>query len=221
MNVSEAVATRRSVRAFLDRPVAKEILLRVVDKARQAPSGGNLQPWHAVILGGAPLKELIAAVGAKSMAREMTPEYEVYPPNLVEPYRTRRFACGEDMYAAIGIPREDRNARLIHVARNFTAWDAPVLLLCHTPKFMGKPQWSDLGMWLQTIMLLLREEGLDSCAQEAWSAHGGTIKAQLGIPDDHIFFCGIAIGYADPDAPVNRAIIGRAPLAESIRFEGL
>ena len=214
MNVSEAVATRRSVRAFLNTPISKDVLLRVLDKARQAPSGGNVQPWHAVVLTGEPLKRLVETVAAKIAARESTPEYEIYPPNLPEPYRTRRFACGEEMYSAMGIGREDRTARIAHVMRNFTGWEAPVMLFCHTPSFMGKPQWSDLGMWLQTIMLLLREEGLDSCPQEAWSAHGGAIRAALSIPEDHVLFCGIAIGHADPEAPVNAARIGRAPLDE-------
>jgi nitroreductase len=220
MDVSEAVATRHSVRAFLDRPVGKDVLLRVLEKARQAPSGGNVQPWHGVVVGGARLQALLVQVAAKIAAKESTPEYEIYPPELPEPYRARRSGCGEEMYAALGIPREDRPARLAQVMRNFTAFGAPAVLFCHTPAFMGKPQWSDLGMWLQTIMLLLREEGLDSCPQEAWSAHGGTIRATLGIPQDHVLFCGIAIGYADVQAPVNSACISRASLSETVRFEG-
>lgn len=220
MNVSQAVASRRSVRAFLDRPVDKAVLLRVLDKARQAPSGGNVQPWHGVVLSGAPLRTLVQTVAAKIAERASTPEYEIYPAGLPDPYRARRSACGEDMYAAMGIAREEREARMAHVMRNFTGFDAPVVLFCHTPAFMGKPQWSDLGMWLQTIMLLLREEGLDSCAQEAWSAHGGTIRAALGIPDSHVLFCGLAIGYANPDAAVNNAKMTRAPLDELVRLEG-
>lgn len=221
MNVSEAVASRRSIRAFLDKPVDKAALLRVLDKARRAPSGGNVQPWHGVVVAGDALKSLIDVVAAKMAAGESTPEYDIYPPNLPEPYKARRSGCAEEMYAAIGIAREDRAARIQHVMRNFTAFGAPVVLFCHTPAFMGSPQWSDLGMWLQTIMLLLREEGLDSCPQEAWSTHGGTIRKHLGIPDDHVLFCGIAIGHADPAAPVNNAIIRRADLEEMIRFEGI
>ncbi|MFC4595857.1 nitroreductase [Sphingobium tyrosinilyticum] len=219
MEVSEAVATRRSVRAFLPTPVEEALLLRVLEKARRAPSGGNVQPWHGVVVSGAALERLIAAVGEQAAAGTSTPDYDIYPPALPEPYRSRRFQCGEEMYAAIGIPREDRPARLAHVARNLTAFGAPVVLFCHTPAFMGPPQWSDLGMWLQTIMLLLREEGVDSCPQEAWSVHGGAIRAHLDIPADHLLFCGLAIGYADNDAPINQARIDRAPLAELIRFK--
>lgn len=221
MNVSEAVATRRSIRAFLDNPVDKALLVSILERASRAPSGGNVQPWHAVVLAGQPLQTLIATVSAKIATGESTPDYDIYPANLPDPYRERRSGCAEDMYGTMAIGRSDRPARIAHVMRNFIAWDAPVLLFCHTPAFMGKPQWADLGMWLQTIMLLLREEGLDSCPQEAWSAHGGTIRAHLGIPDDHMLFCGLAIGYADPDAPVNATRTRRAPLDEYIRFEGL
>jgi nitroreductase len=219
--VSEAVASRRSVRAFLDTPVDKDALVRVLDKSRRAPSGGNVQPWHGVIVAGETLKSLIETIAAKMTAGESSPEYDIYPPSLPEPYKARRSGCAEEMYAALEIARDDRPARIRHVMRNFTGFDAPVVLFCHTPAFMGKPQWSDLGMWLQTIMLLLREQGLDSCPQEAWSAHGETIRNQLAIPADHVLFCGIAIGYADATAPVNNAIISRAPLNEMIRFEGI
>ena len=102
----------------------------------------------------------------------------------------------------------------------FYAFGAPVLMLVHTPKYMGPPQWSDIGMWLQTIMLLLREEGLDSCAQEAWAAYSPQVREVVDIPDDHTFFCGMAIGYRDADAPVNTFDVKRAGLDESVRWEG-
>jgi nitroreductase len=220
VNVSEAVSSRRSIRAFLNKPVDKDVLARVLEKARNAPSGGNVQPWNAVVVTGDPLANLIGAVMTNMMSRKSDPEYDIYPPSLPEPYRTRRFGSGEIMFNALGIAREDKAARMGATMNNFNGFGAPVLLLCHTPAYMGKPQWSDLGMWLQTIMLLLREEGLDSCAQEAWSAQGKTVKAQVGIPEDHAFFCGIAIGYRDPAAPVNNYENQRATLEETVVFQG-
>jgi len=220
VSVTEAVLSRRSMRVFLDKQVDKEILVRVLEKARFTPSGGNVQPWQGVVLAGDKLKGLIQAVGANLAKGVFEPEYEIYPPNLPEPYRTRRFASGEQMYAALGIPREDKAGRLMNLAKNFQGFGAPAMLFCYTPDFMGKPQWSDLGMWLQTIMLLLREEGVDTCPQEAWSGQGKTIKEFLGIGEGFTFFCGIAIGYADPSAPVNLVRIDRASLEETVRFEG-
>ncbi len=103
---------------------------------------------------------------------------------------------------------------------NFRAFGAPVLMLIHTPRTMGPPQWSDIGMWLQTVMLLLREEGLDSCPQESWAMYARQVREAIAVPDDHIFFCGLAIGYRDPQAPVNRFEVPRAPLSQVVRFEG-
>ena len=222
MDVSEAVASRRSIRAFLDKPVEREVIERVLDKARRAPSGGNVQPWNTVVLAGEPLERLKAAV-AEALAlgkagRSM--EYAIYPAGLDGRYEDYRFGIGEQMYEALGIAREDKAGRLAQFAANFRAFDAPVLLLVHTPCYMGPPQWSDIGMWLQTVMLLLREEGLDSCPQEAWAMYGAQVREHARIPDDHIFFCGMAIGWRDPDAPVNQFEVPRAPLDQIARFEG-
>jgi nitroreductase len=222
MNVSEAVATRRSVREFLDKPVDRAVLQRVLEKAQYAPSGGNTQPWNAHVLTGAPLQNLLdttAAVIPQGPAAHK-PEYNIYPPELDGAYKDRRFGVGEALYAALDIPRENKMARLMWFAKNFRAFDAPILMLIHTPRYMGPPQWSDIGMWLQTIALLLREEGLDCCFQEAWAIYTPQIRACVDIPEDHIFFCGMAIGYRDPDAPVNSFKVPRAPLNEVISWEG-
>ena len=222
MDVSAAVASRRSIRAFLDQPVDRAVLKRVLEKAQRAPSGGNTQPWNAVMLTGDPLKTLlgkVAEVIPQGLAA-YSPEYNIYPPELDGPYQERRFGVGEAMYAALDIPREDKASRLKWFARNFQAFGAPVLMLIHTPRYMGRPQWSDIGMWLQTVCLLLREEGLDSCPQEAWAIYQEQIRAVVNIPDDHIFFCGLGVGWRDPAAPVNNFPVPRAPLDEAISWEG-
>lgn len=222
MDVSEAVVTRRTVRAFLDKPVDQAILRRVLEKAQNAPSGGNTQPWNATVITGQPLAKLradVAAILPEGPARHK-PEYNIYPPELDGAYAERRKGVGEAMYAALDIPRENKMARLAWFARNFQAFGAPVLMLIHTPRYMGPPQWSDIGMWLQTVCLLLREEGLDSCPQEAWAIYQEQIRAVVNIPDDHIFFCGLGVGWRDPAAPVNNFPVPRAPLDEAIRWEG-
>lgn len=222
MIVSEAVATRRTVRAFLDQPVDQAILRRVLERAQNAPSGGNTQPWNATVITGEPLARLLADVAAilpEGTARHK-PEYAIYPPELDGAYADRRKGVGEAMYAALDIPRDNKMGRLAWFARNFQAFGAPVLMLIHTPRYMGRPQWSDIGMWLQTVCLLLREEGLDSCPQEAWAIYQEQIRAVVSIPEDHIFFCGMGVGWRDPDAPVNTFPVPRAPLDEVIRWEG-
>ena len=214
--------SRRSVRSFRPDPVPVEVLRRVLEKAQRAPSGGNVQPWNAHVLAGEPLARLVAAVAEViPLGRAAhSPEYAVYPPELEGAYEARRFGVGEAMYAALGIGREDKRVRLGQFMNNFQAFGAPALMLVHTPRYMGPPQWSDMGMWLQTVMLLLREEGLDSCAQEAWAVYQKQIRQCVDLPEDHVFFCGLAIGWRDPAAPVNQFEVPRAPLEDVVTFEG-
>jgi len=222
MDVSAAVATRRSIRAFLDKPVEQAQLRRVMEKAQAAPSGGNTQPWNAVMLTGTPLQKLFDLVAATIPQGLMaySAEYPIYPAELEGRYADQRFAVGEAMYAALGIPREDKDSRRDVFANNFRAFGAPVLMLVHTPRYMGLPQWSDIGMWLQTVLLLLREEGLDSCAQEAWAIYQKQIREVVEIPDDHIFFCGVAIGWGDRHAAVNNFPVPRVGLDQAVQWEG-
>ena len=222
MNVTDAVTSRRSVRAFQDQPVDAAVLRRVLETAQRSPSGGNTQPWHAVMLTGAPLAALFAKVAQvlPQGRAAMAAEYNVYPPELDGAYEARRRAIGEAMYAALDIPRDNKLGRLGWFARNFQAFGAPVVMLVHTPKYMGPPQWSDIGMWLQTVMLLLREAGLDSCAQEAWAVYSKQIRACVDIPADHTFFCGMAIGWGERDHAVNQFSVARADLDEAVRWEG-
>lgn len=220
MKVSEAVQTRRSIRAFLDRPVPVEMLREVLQAAARSPSGGNLQPWRLYVVAGGPMadfRSLLKQRLADSLEGD-PPEYAVYPPNLIEPYRTQRFEIGEQMYRLLGISREDRVGRLQQFARNFDFFGAPAALFCYVDRSMGPPQWSDLGMVLQTVMLLLRERGLDSCAQECWSMYHRTVSKFVEAPDEWMLFSGMAIGYADPASAVNQLESQRMPLDVFARF---
>lgn len=222
MDVSEAVIARHSARAFLAQPVDRALLERVLNLAARAPSGGNLQPWHLTVVTGEPLQRLTAAVAERMTAGvdASMAEYDIYPSNLHSPYRERRFRSGEQLYDAHGITRENRAARMGEFARNFTFFGAPVGLLCHVDRRMNQPQWSDLGMYLQTLMLLLTEHGLASCAQEAWAVAYQAIDEFLAVPEELTLFCGMAIGYSDTSAPVNNYRAERAPLDEFASFVG-
>ena len=223
MNVTEAVTSRRSVRQFLDRPVDKAVLERVLETAQRAPSGGNTQPWNAVVVGGDELARITAAIKAKTATAPMgeNMEYEIYPKDLEGRYEEQRRAVGRDMFESIGLAREDGAGRVAQMAKNWDSFGAPVQLFTYTKKYMGPPQWSDMGMWLQTVMLLLREEGLDSCSQEIWAMYGTQMRELLGISDEYVFFCGMAIGYRDPDAPINNFDVTRVPISDAIEFRGL
>lgn len=223
MDIRQAVASRRSVRHFLDKPVPPDVIRRVLGDALRAPSGGNLQPWHLHVVGGD------ALTGLKEIMRERVPEhpggegseYDIYPRELVAPYRDRRFAVGEAMYARLDIPREDKAARRQWFARNYAFFDAPLALFCSVDRRMGPPQWSDLGMLLQSVMLLLRGEGLDSCAQECWAIYPQTIGKFLSLPPERMLFTGMAIGYADTSGPLDALVTERAPLGDVAEFMGI
>lgn len=223
MNVSEALESRRSVRGFLDTPVPPALIRSIVEKAARAPSGGNLQPWHIDVVAGDRLDALKAIMRtrlAEAPGGEAT-EYDIYPKMLTTPYKDYRFAVGEALYGAIGIPRDDKMKRLMWFARNFQFFGAPVALFCSVARTMGPPQWSDLGMYLQSLMLLLREAGLDSCAQECWAIYPATIRGFIAIPEDRMLFTGMAIGYKDETDPANAARSERAPLMDFATFHGL
>ena len=205
MYVSEAVKSRFSCRAFTEKPVSKELIKEILDVAKQAPSGGNLQPWHIHAISGKKLDQIVSDIESKirDMPMGEKTEYDVYPPNLWEPYRSRRFKCGEDLYKSINIPREDKGARLSQLAKNLRFFDAPVGLFVYIDRKMGPPQWSDVGMFLQTVMLIAREKGLHSCAQEAWAMWHSTVNQHLVVDSNLMLFCGMGIGYADENHPIN------------------
>ena len=222
MKVSEAVASRRCVRAFLDTPVPESVLRHVLERAARAPSGGNLQPWRIYALCGEPLARFKERMRER-LASNPSPdplEYHIYPESLWEPHRTQRFRVGEMMYGELGIPREDKAARLAWFRNNYDFFGAPVGLFCFLDKRMGPPQWSDVGMYLENVMLLLREEGLDSCPQECWSLYNALVREFLTSPPELLLFCGMAIGYADEVAPVNRLKTERMTTEEFAELRG-
>ncbi|MEP3723661.1 MAG: nitroreductase family protein, partial [Parasphingorhabdus sp.] len=147
-------------------------------------------------------------------------EYAIYPKDLDGRYEEQRRAVGREMFNSVGLERGDSAGRIAQMAQNWDSFGAPVQLFTYTKKYMGPPQWSDIGMWLQTVMLLLREEGLDSCAQEIWAMYGTHMRKLLDLGDDYIFFCGMAIGYRDPDAPINSFEVPRVAIDDAIKLRG-
>ena len=218
MDVYKAVASRRAVRGFTDQPVSREVIERVLTAAAWSPSGSNVQPWNIYVVTGAPLAELkklsVERVAAGDAWDE--PEFEMYPPELKSPYAERRAAFGKDRYSALGVAREDWEARQRAAIANWDCFGAPAALFCYVDRDMGPAQWADVGMYLQTVMLLLRAEGLHSCPQMAWAKVHETVADVLSPPDELVLYCGMSIGYEDETVPYIRT--GRAPLDETVTF---
>src|SRR5260370_33991888 len=140
MTVTEAVLSRRSVRAFLDRPVAGELIREILPKYSRPPSGGNVQPWKLYVVSGAPLAEFKARMARRleeSPDGDLPFEYNIYPQPLKAPYRDYRFKNGEDYYGLVGTPRENKIARARLFANNYQFFGAPLALFCYVDRQNG------------------------------------------------------------------------------------
>lgn len=222
MSVAELLQQRISVRAFDDRPVEAAIVHELLEDARWAPSGGNLQPWKVIAVAGAE-KNALERLAVETLMRNPAGEagdHLIYPPGLAEPYRSRRYKVGEDMYQLLGISREDKDARLRAVSRNYRFFDAPVGLFFIIDRSMGHGQWAHLGMFMQSLVLLAQEQGLATCMQEAWAMVRESLHRHLALADNELIYCGMALGYADRSAPVNCLRSERAPVEEFAQFRG-
>jgi nitroreductase len=218
VDVYEAVRSRQSIRHFTGRPVERRLLERVLRAAADAPSGSNLQPWNVYVLTGERLAGLKRAVSLRVAAGDRGDEREFanVPPDPHPSYRERMTALGEGLYGARGVARDDLAGRARIRARNWECFGAGTALFWYLDRDMPVPRWADAGIHLQTVMLLLRAEGLDSCAQEVWAEYHRSVAEVVGPPPQRMLFCGMSIGFADPAVAHPR--IRRAPLRETVTF---
>lgn len=223
MNVFDAIDTRLSCRAFLDKPVDPDIVRDLLARAARAASGGNLQPWHVYALTGTPLAEIkqqVAAYLADHDPHAEETEYPIYPKTMWEPYKARREEHGVQLYGALGVARSDAAGRLAQYKRNFAFFNAPVALLIAIDRKLGPGQWADLGGYIHALAFLARGYGLDTCPQESWARMHRIVRAFVKMPPEQMLFCAVAIGYADRAHPANSFRSPRAPVAEFCTFFG-
>lgn len=222
MDVDTALKSRISTRVFKPDPLPGALVREILEVARWAPSGGNVQPWKVIAVAGKAREEVIAVAQAALSANPRGEEGDrpIYPADLWEPHRSWRYKVGEDMYALLGIPREDKAARFAHVARNYQFFGAPVGLFFVIDRRMGHGQWAHLGMLMQSIALAAEARGVANCMQEAWARVRDTLGKHFRLPETDMIYCGMALGYADPDAPVNRLRSDRAPVDAFTTFLG-
>jgi nitroreductase len=222
MDVDTALRTRGSTRAFLPRPVARAAVEALLEQARFAPSGSNIQPWRVHIVEGAARDAICRAVRDAAVHAPERPfwPHQYYPPVWREPYLARRRACGWGLYSLLGIARGDRVAMLAQERRNYEFFDAPVGLFFFIDSDLGLGSWLDYGMFLQSIMLAAVAHGLATCPQASWAPFHQIVRAQLSVPDSQMLICGMGLGYADPEAPVNRFRPERLPVGEFTHWHG-
>ena len=216
MEVSEAINSRQSIRAFTDQEVSDELIQRLLEKSARAASGGNLQPWKIFIINNETMINFLKF--QEDWTDPETPAYDIYPENLTEPYKTSRYEVGAEMYSILDIDRDDKEGRFKQMLENFKFFGAPSAFFCFVDRQMGRPQWSDLGMFLQNFMLLAKEAGLDTCPQEAWAIKQESVTAFVKAPDELMLFCGMAIGYKDDKAKINKLRTQRRPFEDWATF---
>lgn len=221
MDVLTALRDRRSCRAFLADPVPRAMVEAILDAARWAPSGGNLQPWRVIAVAGEE-KDAVSRLAGEALFSGANEEggHPIYPPELWEPYRSRRFANAESLYAALGVPREDKAARYAHVARNFHFFGAPVGMFFIIDRRMGHGQWAHLGMFMMAVTFAAEANGLGTCLQEAWARVRGTLHRHFALAEHELLYCGLALGRPDPAHPSAAMVRERASVEEIAELRG-
>lgn len=220
--VDAAITSRRSIRAFLPKPVERADIERILEVAARAPSGTNTQPWKVYVLTGQARRELSEAILAVNadpeQARQHTEEYAYYPRAWISPFVERRRKVGWDLYSLLGLTRDNKAGMAAQHARNYGFFDAPVGLIFTIDRIMEQGSWLDYGMFLQSIMVAARGRGLDTCPQAAFTQYHRVIAQQLGLPENEMVVCGMALGWADPAKVENSLVTEREPVAQFARF---
>jgi nitroreductase len=218
MRVSEAINSRRSMRVFKPDPVPRADIEWIIANATRAASNGNLQPWKLYVTSGKARQRLSAAILKAMDDGDTGPgaEYNVYPKEFTPLYDGRRKLVGKQLYTLLGVPRGDAAGMLKQFRKNYEFFDAPVGMILCVERRMGNGQWIDCGIFLDQLMLLAREKGLHTCPQAAFSRYQHIVRRELGIPDDQVVICGLALGKADPDEVPNNLITERAPIQDFV-----
>jgi len=213
MNLEEAIVGRYSCRAYLDRAVPRGVIEKILDTARWSPSGANLQPWQVAVVQGETKERLSRAlIETFEQGEKPAPDYPYYPKEWPEPYRSRRFQCGMALYQALEIERDDKARRLEAWKENYRFFGAPVALFFFVDRVMEQGAWLDMGMFVQSVMLAARDQGLESCPQASVADYPEVVRQVLGMDDDKLLLCGLSLGYPDPEHPVNNYRTDREPV---------
>ncbi len=219
MQFKDTILQRKSTRAYLDIPVEAEKIQKILDLARHAPSGVNTQPWQVAVVRGN-TKQLLdeQLEQAFRTGRKAELDYQYYPTQWTEPYKSRRKACGLKMYSALNITREDKQRQKDQWAANYRAFEAPVALFFFVDAMAEKGTFLDYGMFLQSVMLAAVDQGLATCPQAALAEYPDIVKQHLGYDQDTVLICGMALGYEDTSAAVNSYRTEREDYTAFTRF---
>jgi nitroreductase len=219
MDIITAIRDRHCNRAFLERPVEPDRVRDILNTAHWAPSGVNSQPWQVAVVTGSTQQQIgDLIIAAREAGQKENPDYPYYPDEWHEPYVTRRKTCGLALYQSLGIGREDKDKRVEAWYRNYRFFGAPVGLLFFIDRGLQTGSFLDMGMFLQNIMLAAREYGLETCPQASLAEYPDIVRDALELPAEQLLICGMALGYPDPEAPVNLFRLERVPVENFTRW---
>ena len=219
MKVTEALTSRKSTRAFLDKEVSKELINQILQVAKTAPSGTNTQPWQVAVVSGNTKNKLCGAMENAFLNKQKAKmDYQYYPKEFVNQYKARRKECGLLMYSTLKITREDKQLQLQQWAANYRAFDAPVMLLFFIDNILEKGSYLDYGMFIQSVMLAATELGLATCPQAALAEYPEITREILGFNSEKLLLCGLALGYEDKTAAINSYRTSRIELSEFVSY---
>lgn len=219
LSVSEAIANRRSTRGYLDKPVPQDIIREVLDIARLAPSNSNTQPWHIAIVSGAARRQLEADIMAEiDSGAAPSPQWPAGGVGLTGAYKERQYECAFTYYDALGIKREDKMDRALTALKNWQFFGAPCAAFISMPKTMNRANAVDLGIFLQSVMLLFAERGIGCIPQGALAAYPGPVRNICDIPAENGIVVGLSFGYPDEAASINNVYQNRRPLDDIASF---
>jgi nitroreductase len=221
METHEALISRRSIRRFLPANVAKEKIEKILAGAAFAPSGHNIQPWHVYVVEGEK-KEKITNTIIESIksgeVKNFKQEFDYYPTEWFEPYISRRRAVGFELYKLLNISRDDYEARDKQMQENFYFFGAPVGMFITMDRRLAEGTFIDLGMFIQSILVGARGEGLHTCGQVAFTRFHTLISRELNFHENEMLVCAVSIGYEDTSAPENQLRVDKLPFEKFTTF---
>ena len=219
MSVINILKQRKSVRAFLDKEVQKEQIKTILESAKLAPSGVNMQPFNVCVVSGKKKIDIEnKMLEAFDNNQKETMDYQYYPLEWKEPYKSRRKDMGLLMYQTLDIKREDKEKQIQQWRENYKAFGAPTVLYFFIDSTLEKGSYLDYGMFLQSIMLVAQELGLGTCPMASLAEFPMIVKDELNIDKDKVLLCGIALGYEDTNAKINSFKTNRIKLEEFTTF---
>jgi nitroreductase len=220
--VDAAIKRRCAARSFTSRPVAKQTITEILDVARFAPSGANIQPWRVYVVAGTKRTEISRALlQAHEEARDQhASEYQYYAATLPEPYSSRRDQFGRLFYGSLGIQQSDVIGRARQTSKNYEFFGAPVGLIIAIDRRLQVGSWLDLGMFIQNVMIAAGARGLQTCPQETFAKYHALLRTLLPIPPEEIVVCGMSIGFGSDENVSAGSLMPKVAVGEFAQFVG-